>query len=307
MDAPKPLEVAREAKHQGVRLVRHTRWRLEQAHRRYLRISAATRPYVYDAERYRLHIGDVVVPTAWTFPVSHIQFDPVAGQIASLPDAPNIIWCFWMGDNPLTPNRVKSLDSIRRMNPNSEVILVSMSNLDRILVEGYALHPNFEDLSAIHKSDYLRSYVMLHHGGAYCDIKKWTAPWAPIIRALNSEKGAWLAGPEETSPSNVSAPTGRLGREMRANYSNIPCQAAFAFRPGSPFAEEWSAEVGRRMDYFSGLLEKNPARDPFGCEGNYPVPWNALHGSIFSPLCMKYFDRVIVRPEMEIDFSGGYR
>ena len=46
------------------------------------------------------------------------------------------------------------------------------ANLQDWVVAGHPLHPAYNDLSLVHRSDYLRAYLLHHHGGGYCDLKR---------------------------------------------------------------------------------------------------------------------------------------
>lgn len=307
MNVPRVLRPLQKAKHLGSIWAREWDPRGEPYRARKLRREAARRPYVYDPEAYREHIGAVTVPASWTFPVNHLEHAGPFCDPGPLPPAPEVIWCFWTGSNAITENRLRSLEQLRAINHSTPLELITPDRMETILVPEAPLHPVFEHLSAVHKSDYLRSYVMLHHGGAYCDIKKMTRPWGPLIDELNDSPYAWAAGPEELSPRNTCPASGPLGEDQQRYFSRVLCQAAHAFKPGSPFASEWWAEINRRMDYFADLLRAHPATDPFGSESGYRVPWSALQGYVFGPLCLKFADRLIIDPDMTFDYSGGYR
>ena len=68
-----------------------------------------------------------------------------------------------------------------------DLVLVTPDNLGEWLVDDSPLHPAYEDLSLIHRSDYLRGYLMHHHGGGYIDIKQPLGSW--VARAFSSR--AW--------------------------------------------------------------------------------------------------------------------
>ena len=48
---------------------------------------------------------------------------------------------------------------------------MNRENLSSWIAEKSPLHPAYNYLSSVHKADYLRCYLMHHHGGAYSDIK----------------------------------------------------------------------------------------------------------------------------------------
>lgn len=56
-------------------------------------------------------------------------------------------------------------------NSGVEVKLITPKNLNNYLLPDFPLHPAYDYLSLVHKSDYLRCYFMHFHGGGYSDIK----------------------------------------------------------------------------------------------------------------------------------------
>jgi mannosyltransferase OCH1-like enzyme len=81
------------------------------------------------------------------------------------------IYCVWVGENTaMNENRINGLESIRK-NSGVEVVLVNNDNLNSFVKEGHPIHEGFKYLSDVHKSDYLRCYLMHHYGGGYSDIK----------------------------------------------------------------------------------------------------------------------------------------
>ena len=74
--------------------------------------------------------------------------------------APRRIFCLWTGHNPMSPNRERAMEEIRRLNePSVEVEFVTPETLDRWILAEHPLHPAYEGLSLIHRADYLRTYL----------------------------------------------------------------------------------------------------------------------------------------------------
>ncbi|VTY10341.1 Capsular polysaccharide synthesis protein [Rothia dentocariosa] len=264
-------------------------------------------PYSYDLEKYTHRIGDVVVPNSSTFSVNHLFYDSQLPK-DNLRDAPNQIFVLWTGDNEITPARRKSLNLIRSTNPESKVILVTPDNLDDYIVPGYPLHPSYVKLSYIQRSDYMRAYLMHHHGGVYMDIKPMDKPWLPLLEELNATPDMWVIAPHEKNSRNSSPASGVLGKDQRNYYRSIVNMSAYACKPYSRFTDEWISEIHRRMDYFSTLLEGRYNSQAFEYMPEYPVPWSDLSGNIVSPLSLKYKDNIKTIAGMQFEiYSGGYR
>ena len=220
----------------------------------------------------------------------HRQADPE--QLTPSSEVPDRLWCFWVGDNPLTPNRGRALLSLREANSDLELTLVTPANLEEHLVDGHPLHPSYPFLSTNHKSDYLRAYFMHHHGGAYADIKRSSKGLGDAIERVRSDPGMWVLGPNDPDLNLVGNLFGPVGRDTRRSRARIAGVALMVARSHTPFTAEWLNEVERRMAYSRVDLERNPAIDPFGSEGSYPVTWIGLGADVFQPLQLKYLSHV---------------
>lgn len=79
---------------------------------------------------------------------------------------------FWTNDKgEITPNRFRSLNQFKEIS-EVDVILITKDNLHEYILPENPLHPSYKYLSAVHRSDYLRTYFMHFYGGGYSDIKK---------------------------------------------------------------------------------------------------------------------------------------
>lgn len=264
--------------------------------------------YTYDDDSYKNTIGKIVVPHVSTFKVNHLHLSGRQEMPSTGVVAPYKIFVCWTGDNEMGDSRRESLQRIVEDNPEFEVIVVTADNYRDFEVPEHPIHPAYEQLSYIHRSDYLRAYLMYHYGGVYTDIKMLSKPWGGVVSALN-QTYLWAAGPGEIASRNVSPASGKLGIQQRIYWRKILWQSAFAFKPGTPLAKEWLEEVERRLDYFSRLLFAHESQDPvWGLDEGYPVPWNAIMGQIFSPLCLKYHDKLLIDNEIKfVVNSAGYR
>ena len=123
------------------------------------------------------------------------------------------VFVLWTDERSLTANRAAALDGMRRVcaAEGVRVELVTPETLDLwtgphaataagcgglpLPASGSSssnnrlppLHPAYEHLSAVHRSDYLRAYLALHWGGGYCDLKR-PATWLlPLIKEEGEE------------------------------------------------------------------------------------------------------------------------
>lgn len=239
------------------------------------------------------------------YPHTFLERRPPLDAVGDGP-VPNVIWCFWTGDNPLTPARRAGLESIRALNPETPVELVDPGRLPEFIVPGRPLHPAYDFLSLNHKSDYLRAYFLYHYGGGYSDIKTLVSPWAPALRRLEETPGKWLAATALSDPKWAGNPAGRLGVHVRRYYERIASGGTCAARRGNPLCAEWLRELDRLLDYARAALVECPG-GMWGQEPAYPLEWMALQGNVLQPLCLKYQDRLILDPTFAWDESVRYR
>jgi len=213
-------------------------------------------------------------------------------ESTALENAPEVIFTFWTGDNPLTPNRKKGLESLKK-HTGVEVKLITPKNLLDYIIKEHPLHLAYEFLSLNHRSDYLRAYFMYYYGGGYADIKKYSKSWVVAFKKLSGYPNKWALGYRELGAWGVPKIKGKLGEDLKLNYLYLIGNGAFIYKPKSPIAKEWLTEVEKRLDDFLPELEKNPATDFFGKNKNYPIPWAHLTGEVHHPLVLKYYDKVL--------------
>ena len=77
----------------------------------------------------------------------------------------NNIYCFWTDDNIITENRLNSIKQLKEIT-ECNIIFVDKKNLDDYILDKHPLHPAYKYLSAVHKSDYLRTYLNKKFGCA---------------------------------------------------------------------------------------------------------------------------------------------
>lgn len=247
----------------------------------------------FDHERFAGKDGQYALDAFWRFD------EPAAeGDL----DVPRRIRTFWMSDNEMSDGRRQCLRELQQQ--PVDVDLVTADQLSRIVLEEYPLHPAFADLSAVHRSDYLRAYCMHHHGGGYSDVKAPTADWTAGFDLLQADRSAWMVGYQEPSSVDCARIESGLGRELRRRSGLLAGNCAFIFRPRTTLTAEWLAEVERRLDYFAPLLRRAPARDPFGDTPDYPVPWTMLQAQVLQPLQLKYLDRIRLDPAVRPRLYG---
>ena len=270
------------------------------------KIVSSYKKYEYNPSRYFQYVGGVRVTKSTTFQTNHLIYktDTLFGEVKN---APKKLFLLWTGGNEITEARKKNIDKIFEEQSGLEVVLVTPYNLHEYIVDGYPLHKSYKYLSYIHRSDYLRAYLMHHHGGVYTDIKNVHGYLSQAVDSLNADDNLWVYGAHETAAWNVTPPPGPLGKDQKMYYTNVINQSLMICKPYSPFTYEWMGEVNRRMDYYASLLHAESADQPFGLNEEYPVQWNALLGQVFTPLCMKYMQYIKTDSNLYFDLSESHR
>lgn len=280
------LHAARQVKHAGLVISKKS---LDTARASSTRLTSAAwhdyatrHPYTYTPGMYRR---------------SFLNWDatPSTGHA----EIPRRIFVLWTGDNPLPTPRTKGLEAIRRIQHDFEITLVTPENIDNWIIPEHPLHSAYPNLSLVHRSDYLRAYLLHHHGGGYSDIKAPCCYWGSAF-AQASADNTWLLGYPERSTQWVAQLPRKLGRDLKRNYRTIPGGSAYVVRADSTFTREWMAEVERRLDYFAPLLEQHPG----GMRNEvpeYPIGWNDLLAKIIHPLSLKHRAQISVMKDLTPD------
>lgn len=202
----------------------------------------------------------------------------------------------------MSENRKKNLDIIQATLKTAELVLVTPQNIHDYILESHPLHPCYEYLSLVHKSDYLRAYFMHHYGGGYLDIKKITTDWTAAFDDLESNAEKWAIGYPESHSKDVARLTGRLGHDLRKYHKQLVGNGAYIFRSTSPFTYEWLHEQERRLDYFFPQAERFSGGERGEIVG-YPISWQDLLGRVFHPLCLKHNNRIMFDSNLKPEFT----
>lgn len=212
------------------------------------------------------------------------------------------IFTFWTGENPMSADRAKSLEDLRRKS-GCDVVLITPKNLDDYLSE--PLHPAYEYLTLVHKSDYLRAYFMHHYGGGYSDVKASKGSWIGAFDELANSTADVLGYREVGAWAVAACNGGAMNLTLAENYKRLIGCCAFICRPNTDFTRDWLDGVNAALTHYEDKLEKNPGGVFDGV--NYPLGWTEIMGDIFHPLILKHNDSVIQDERVIPDFSKRYR
>lgn len=203
----------------------------------------------------------------------------------------DIIFCVWMGANPMSTNRLHALLSIF-FNVGCPVAFLDQRTLPDWIKNGASFHPAFQYLSETHKADYVRTYLMHYYGGGYTDIKHTTKNWKSFFQEFhNSDK--LCAGYTEIGPNGVAPVGGDLEEKLKENYKSLIGLCSFIFRSRTPITREWIDKMHHCLDMKHDQLKEHPSSHPQDRQGvtlpngdisSYPLRWTELLGDIFHPL-----------------------
>jgi len=211
------------------------------------------------------------------------------------------IFCFWTGDNNLTPNRKIALDSIKKLS-EVDVILTTKDNLPDYILENHPLHKSYNYLSYVHRSDYLRSYFMNFHGGGYSDIKVATGSWNESFNELLEQDDKYALGYKEIGPHGVAIVGGDLQKQLYENWFKLIGCCSFICKPHTPFTEDWHNIVTKILDDNYEKIKAHP-----GGIWEDQLKWTGIMGDVFHPLCLKYADNLLQNDGIKSDFSKTWR
>lgn len=196
----------------------------------------------------------------------------------------NVVFCSWTGDNPMSPQRSECLLSIYAQT-GCPVMFLSAGSIPLWQRPDAPFHEGYAYLSATQKADYLRCYLMHHHGGGHTDIKRAQRPWNGFFQQLRDSPALFGVGYTEIGPHGVAPVGGPLEDEMRANAHRLIGNCAYIFRRRTEFTDEWFGRTHRMLDAALPALRENPARHPQdhrgvvlpdGTVSDYPLIWMAF-------------------------------
>lgn len=199
---------------------------------------------------------------------------------------PRKIFVFWTGTNELTENRKRCL-TVLKQKSGIEIVLISPENLHHYILPEHPLHPAYPYLSLVHKSDYLRCYLMNFYGGGYSDIKECRYNWVPFFEQIEASNAFIIGYPECKKRALPQVKEKSIQHDMNAYFSQLLGNGAYICRPNTPFTNEWYHELMHRMDHYQDQL-KQCSGNILGDNEGYPIPWSNILGEIFHPLCLKH-------------------
>lgn len=281
------LGAARTAKHAAYVVDKRSRRRIRQAKfdiaTRLFRDWERFRPYGYRESRY-----------ADTF-----LADDVAPDGPS--ELPERVFVVWAGENDMSANRRRNLRLLEDR-IGLAVELVTPANLGDWIRPGSPLPDAYEHLSLIHRSDYLRGYLMHHHGGAYADVKEPLASWGASYARMAADPDVWATSYPTAHANWIGKLPGRLGRDILVHYRLMFGKGGFMMRSQTPLTAEWMAQMDRVLERNAPALAQHPG-GVYGDDVRYPLSWTDLLGRVLDPLTLKYHEHVRYDDRMLLRFE----
>jgi hypothetical protein len=212
-----------------------------------------------------------------------------------------ILFTIWFGKS-YTKNRDKQFKSILE-NSKCNVLNINENNLHLLK---YPIHKSFIYLSSIHKSDYLRCYLMYYYGGGYSDLKGTSGSWIDCFNDLERNNNLYAIGyPCDGLPSKADAGEDyslEIRTNLELNIKKIIGVGFFIYKKDTNLVKEWFQELNTRLDKFYENLKKHPARfdreskcgapiprwEGGNLKTNYPIYWNYILGHILYPIQIRY-------------------
>ncbi len=217
----------------------------------------------------------------------------------------NQLFALWTGENQLTPNRKSALEAMQKIT-DVEVVLITPKTLPLWIVPNYPLHDGYEYLSAVHKSDYLRCYLMHHYGGGYSDIKTPRKSWEKAFNQLRASDKLALGYKEVGKHGVAQVEDQQLQKQLNQNWHRLIGCCAFICKPQTAFTQLWYDALHNKMDSVYELLKQNKG-NIWGNNEGYPLKWTEIMGNIFHPVVLQFKDQIIKNDDIKPNFQIEYR
>ncbi|HMR18863.1 MAG TPA: hypothetical protein PKA53_06165 [Sphingobacterium sp.] len=237
---------------------------------------------------------------------------------------PYTLWCYWEGD-PMSGNRLTSFEYLQQ-NIQVPICLLTPDNLHLFIKPEHPFPDSYQHLSIVHRSDYVRAYMLYHYGGGWHDIKATEVSYANVWKEFENPE-IWIVGKPEIAKGAAKAYTGD-GSYVPDHYKRLIAVPAWVGRPHTALAKDILDGIENLVTYHAQELKKYPAKHPrdkkivtksrikrlftrikFRYQGKstrYPLEWT-LFGNVFHPVILKYNQHVSFKlPYDKLKNAGIY-
>jgi hypothetical protein len=209
------------------------------------------------------------------------------------------IYLGWFSDQ-MSDNRKNAL-TIFKKSCGVEVEIVNDLNFYDFENSEIKIHKAFRYLSDVHKSAYIRPYIMYFYGGGYSDVKANSFDWNIYFEKLFSSDLDAI-GYAEKNVDDI-APFWKHDKridfnDVKNNYNRFAGNGHYIFKPNTAFAKEWLIRLHEILDAkYKFLIKNSGTYHPYAISGgihesyngeivpkthyeNYPIEWNEINGRI---------------------------
>jgi LmbE family N-acetylglucosaminyl deacetylase len=182
------------------------------------------------------------------------------------------------------------------------VILLTYKNMYSFEKPEFKINKSFEFLSGVHKSDYLRVYMLHHYGGSYHDIKHRKDSWKYELEKDNwtLDENIWIYGRQEKNENAIGYPPGM--KHIQKEYAKLVSMGYVICRKQTKYTEELLNNIEQILNKKYDELKKYPGYNsngyysttPFDLTENnsYPLRWLEILGELSHPLMLKYCEHI---------------
>lgn len=221
-------------------------------------------------------------------------------------NVPKVVFVCWSGGftRNLPLMSIKRFEAFKSLVENIDVpvILLTYMNYKFFEKKEHPIHHAFDYLSANHKSDYLRAYMLHYYGGAYHDVKwrieSWKDEWDKDNWTKN--ENIWIYGRRETYEGAIGYPPGM--KHIQKEYNRLVTMGWVICKKNTKYTTELLDKIENILDKKYSELIKFPGYKSSGYysdkqfspaeENNYPLRWLELMGEFFHPLMLKYNNKI---------------
>lgn len=237
---------------------------------------------------------------------------------------PQVLFCYWSEGN-MTEARKLSLDYLITYS-GTPVVLVNKESFLTLSSQESPIHPAFEYLSAVHQSDYVRTFLWHHWGGGWHDIKASMVDLSCAWQEFLDPKVFFVGKPEH--PKGPARVYDKDRRWMPDYWQELVSVIAWVGRPKTVLSEAMLSEMHNYLDGKLAVLRMHPGKHPrekkiqsktllgyvakffyqllLGRDIYYPIPWT-LFGNLFHPLNLIFKNHISRNlPQDAIKNAGIY-
>lgn len=213
---------------------------------------------------------------------------------------PKVVFICWFAGYQLnyeimSINRHKAFKSLVE-NIGVPVILITLKNYNYFIKKNHPIHHSFNLLSGVHKSDYMRAYLLNHYGGGYHDIKYRQESWKDCWGDWLFDDNIWIYGRRENNKRAIGYPP--QSSHIREYYDKLVTMGWIICKPNTKYTNILLQKIEdiltkKHLELVlhpgfksSGYYHENPFQ--MAEENNYPLRWLEIMGEISHPLMLEF-------------------